>query len=316
MIKFLSAFIVVTIMISTMSLFSQDHRGTVLSSVDHAPIERAYVVDVDNPVIGTTTDEEGTFWLSQNRGKITKRLLVSALGHHDTLIDVAQMSDARNNMIVLRVRPWELPVVEVMSSFHSKPFIYGDPKGEIYTLSQKDKELVGVRWSGIAMGSGESGVMIVPANKHRGGRITSLSVYILPIGPFTHPFCVRFFSFSGKIRHNTIMNVSAVNASKQFRDMHRVPIRYAALEPGWNEIDLRSYDLRIPSEPFMGLFSSDRSVDTGKWPDCADCYGAMMGRYAGRVDGVCGVIRNIKENSILYASSEASPPAVVLRGEK
>ncbi len=272
--------------------------GMLLSAFDKAPVSGAAVMDMDG-TFRTSSNPIGKFTLPLKDTGLDHRILISALGHRDTILKVSSLVDRPNEDIVLGVKLWVLPVVEVLSVSKSrKTFAYGDTAIPVKTGS-------GLRTdANPKAGWLYFGVMVAPVKKHQGGVLTSLSVYVSPEGNPTRPFQIRFLVCPPGMRTNK------GEKTHLFMDMNKIPIVFSAEKPGWNELDLRAYDIVVPSGPFMMMFVP---VD-----GTSDRKGATIGVYEDTKAPDNFFLAIGWDDLYSYTSKGRSfgVAAVVLRGEK
>jgi len=285
---------------------AQKIEGTLRSIVDGQPVPYALVMDLSPPGNATTTDTLGRFSLAVGGVVQGKQILISALAFRDTLVPVQYFSGKPGSEVLLEEQPVHLSEVRVgRGSGRGKSVRYGKTS---YSLQRNTK---GAITGYPAATSGFfNGVVIVPAKSHYGTLLTKLSVYITPERNPSNPFLVRFLSCTRPLEH------SKGFPAEYFIDMCTTPIIFKADKPGWNTVNIRAENIRVPSNPFVvTLIPLGNTAPEGPH-GVVPAQGAVLGQYDRlKVSNMFVALRLGYYYGIADAKSQ-KVPAIVLEGEK
>lgn len=230
--------------ITELNVFQQNQlKGKLLNKVDKAPIVNASVINITSQKHGTTTAEDGSFFLKLNDVPLNHKILFSSVGFHDTTIVLADLID-KNITLYLKEKTYIIPeyVVNAESNRYEQ---IGDE-----TLPVRGEEL----GSSVTSPGFAQGVFIKPNRKKDVGILQDLKVYLT--GEFYDtPFYLRILQPQkrGKMRQAKLYPMSS------FNDVLNDKTLQIPQSKGWHEIDLSPYDIPIGKE---GLFILFVQIDT------------------------------------------------------
>lgn len=221
------------------------------------PIQYATVITLDNLKNGTTTGENGYFFLTET---LKSGLYISAVGFYDTIIPTSAFI-GEEIKIKLRTRIYTLDEVTVTPDY-SKPIVIGLPN----ILPTSDDG-----WKRRIPGE-QSGIFYKSRSRDKNKTITSVKLYIANKGCYDAPMGLRLLThIPEQVKENKKVTANEV------RDLLPELVKFQAECPGWLEIDLNKYNVTMPKN---GLFVVVTALDYGKkyrWKDeSGNYYGAMI----------------------------------------
>lgn len=221
---------------------------------DRSPIPYVNVLALTEPVTGTTTDEEGNFHLNI---KQPVNLYISAVGYRDTLVPC---HPSKFKELVLQKKNYDLAEV-LVTPFSNLPMVIGYPDAE---------PIEG--WQSLSPATGK-GILYAPKKKEIGAFLTSIQIYIHPMGKYQTPLAIRLMApLHAHIKRNRATPMA------DFIDLLPEPLLFKAEQPGWQTIDLSAYSLQMPSKGLVLIYSPLDAGEKCKWTskDGRVCYGAVI----------------------------------------
>lgn len=221
---------------------------------DRSPIPYVNVLALTDPVSGTTTNEEGTFHLNI---KQPVNLYISAVGYRDTLVPC---HPSKFKELVLQKKNYDLAEV-LVTPYSNLPMVIGYPDAE---------PIEG--WQSVSPAIGK-GIFYIPKKKEIGTSLTSIQIYIHPMGKYQTPLAIRLMS----PQHAHIKRNRATPTA-DFIDLLPEPLILKAEQPGWQTIDLSAYNLQMPPYGLVFIYSPLDAGEECKWTskDGRVCYGAVI----------------------------------------
>ena len=219
-------------------------NGKILSQNTQQAIAYANIIILDKHTSGTTTNVNGEFSLQANTSAY---LYISAIGFKDTIVQAGIFQHQKE--LFLRDRQYYLEEVVVTPSRGITVI------GPIHTSPQNGG------WRFMYPGQMQ-GIFYKTKTLEKNRRITSLQVYISQEGICSSPMSVRIMT---PMKSKNPQNQGL--ATELFQDLLTNPILFTPKQSGWFDIDLRSYNLSMPENGIILLFSN---IDEGEkywWTD-------------------------------------------------
>lgn len=275
--------------------------GHVLTAKDSSAVAYATIIDISTYGYGTTSDENGEFYLTlKHELNSPIQLKVSCVGFKDTTIYVRGKAELE---IFLEKKSYSLPEVVIRKGKLEEQVI-GIVNGAIRT--DRDGEQTGLFPSNSAGLS--SGVFIkIPGNKM--GVLKAIEYYLLPKGRPETPFMLRFLEPIEPVQSNRMYS------EDMFTDLLKEPIVTKG-QSGWNTLCLLDYNIPVPPNDLFILFTPLEAGEEYRWIEAGDeWYGMVLGRYKkNKVRGLYWAIR--AKDTYSYDDSflhQKITPAIVLR---
>lgn len=244
--------LLILILALSLNLYAQID-GRILAP-DRSPIPYVNVLALTEPVTGTTTDEEGNLHLNI---KQPVNLYISAVGYRDTLVPC---HPSKFKELVLQKKNYDLAEV-LVTPYSNLPMVIGYPDAEPIEGWQSTSPAVG------------KGILYVPKKKEIGAFLTSIQIYIHPMGKYQTPLAIRLMApLHAHIKRNRATPMA------DFIDLLPEPLLFKAEQPGWQTIDLSAYNLQMPSKGLVLIYSPLDAGEECKWTkkDGRVFYGAVI----------------------------------------
>lgn len=248
--------IVLWCMIFSMNCYGQI-CGWLLDSEEN-PVKNASVILIDSLKKGTTTKENGYFSIV---GSFKSYIFISAVGFHDTIIPGTIFS-APNVRIKLRTQVYKLDEV-VVSANRLQLIKIGNPEAFPIFNNGWQREMPGEL----------TGIYYKPKKKEWDRDIISVKINISKKGCYNTPMGFRMLSY-----HSPQIKVNKKLSRNQLSDLLPELLVFQAEKPGWIDIDLTQYHIKMPEGGILVLVTA---LDAGKkfyWKDSngKDYYGALV----------------------------------------
>ena len=196
--------------LSEVSASTQDGTQTITGVVQDQ--NGAPLIGVSVSVSGTTTDEEGAFHFDIRK---PVDLYISAVGFRDTII---QCHPSQPQELILQKKDYALAEVIVTPNTHM-PMLIGYPDAE---------PMEG--WRACIPASGD-GIFYTPQKKEIGAFLSSMQMYIYPMGKPQTPMAIRLMA----PKHSHFKR-NQVIPTTDFVDLLPEPLLLKAEQPGWQRL--------------------------------------------------------------------------------
>ena len=244
-------------------------KGLLVSKENNEVIPFASILDITSYKHGTTSQEDGTFFLKipVNKQESNYQIKIACLGFNDTIININ--SFANNSIIKLSPHVYELLEVVVVARNKSKISYIGLPEGALLINDKGKKQGLPANTS-----AGSSSGVFVKSKNNQKGLLKSISIYLLEKGFPETPFSVRILvSPKDKIKHNRMYSTNA------FVDYLKESVIFKGTA-GWNIIELEDYNIPLPENDYLILFTPLDYGKKYKWHnEYGEYYGMVIGVY-------------------------------------
>ena len=237
-----------------LSLHAHAQISGCILATDRTPVPYVNIIALTEPVSGTTTDEEGAFHFDIRK---PVDLYISAVGFRDTII---QCHPSQPQELILQKKDYALAEV-IVTPYTHMPMLIGYPDAE---------PMEG--WRACIPASGD-GIFYTPQKKEIGAFLSSMQMYIYPMGKPQTPMAIRLMA----PKHSHFKR-NQVIPTTDFVDLLPEPLLLKAEQPGWQTIDLAGYNLQMPAHGLVLIYYSLDSGGEYKWrgDDGGEYYGAMV----------------------------------------
>ncbi len=183
------------------------------------------------------SNPDGSFELQiEKSNKKSEILHYSRIGYYDTIIN----QQFTNKEVLVRLRPkvYELEEVVVTAKHNRKKFQIG---------SYETSELITGTYK---LSKGTSlGLYVKDKRKYRDAQLTAVSFYIGEQGKLGGKISLRILSTKHKVAPNTGKNIN------EMLEVLKEPVFCSVTKRGWNTVDLRKYNIELPSKGFFVYFT-------------------------------------------------------------
>ena len=251
--------------------------GKVTNKTTGEPISYATIVFIGKVPVGTTSDIAGNYRLRIPDISAGERLQISCIGYNDTAIPVARLSSEID--FSLEPKVYSGPEVTVRPS-RSTPFSIG-PQSNTIALDHNGEPLAYVfSHHGINLG-----VYVMPSRQQVGSLITSIDYFIANRGPIDAPFLLRILLPDQQPKEAAHVKIS------DCYDILDQKIVFRSTKRGWNTLELKDYDIRLPDSPFFLLFIPVDEGEQSVWYENGEK----------RVGSVLGIFSTIRVRQMKWA---------------
>ncbi len=217
-----------------------EYQGIVVSSSSKAPVRYAIIKGIQNQ-FGTITDSLGQFQLKVPKRYENDSIVISSIGHKDTILALQNFTFHIHDSIELKEQPYVIPEI-VISGQKLQPFLAGNTK--MLNVKKENKK----RLSGLGMQTffDFQIARFIPNPKHKAGYIKSIHYYIHDYAIPNTPFRIRLYKNENGQPGSDLLRINLITSANQGGT--------------WYHVMLDTLDIPIP---LNGFFVAMEWIDWG-----------------------------------------------------